>query len=487
MALCSDPSTTVTAQVEAAGYSGVPEAFRQLATWITALFVFFTVTAFFADRRTDSEFALRLRAGQWRWLLLTAWIGFALNNLWKVAPEIGFDVNDHIDYVKYLLANHRIPLAVDGWQMFQSPLVYLISAPFYALFSSLAATTVRMKLMRIFSLVCGVAQVELCYRVSRIVYPEKNDLQIVATTVGSLIPMSLYMSSVFGNEPLAGALTSVLVLLCTWMLSTSPSEQTSRIAVLIGVFWGLAMLTKVTPLLLGPVIILAVMVHRLIMHPGSDRVFTTLRTIFLACFVTCGWYYGRNWIVLGTPFVGGWDPSRGIPWWQDPSYRTWSQVTSFGKCLQQPIYSGVVSFWDAIYSTMWSDGFLSGTIMQADRLPWNVSWMQAGAWLSLLPAACILLGLCRIGLFQSAATKACLLFAAASIGIYLAAVFDLYLQIPIFSAAKSSYMLGLLPCFGILAASGASAVLNFRWLRPIFFGWLGCWSVASYAAYFCIR
>jgi hypothetical protein len=212
-----------------------------------------------------------------------------------------------------------------------------------------------------------------------------------------------------------------------------------------------------------------------------------IRTTFIACFVTTGWYYIRNWVILGSPFVGGWDPSRGIQWWQDPSYRTWTQLISFGAALRQPIYAGVVSFWDAIYSTMWADGFLGGTMLTVDKIPWNIEWMEMGTWLSLLPTACILFGAFRLWSQDLRGARHNLLFAVAAIGIYFAAIIDLYVHVPIFSSAKASYALGLLPCFGVLAAAGSRPFLRIGILRSLFWASLTCWVTATYLAYFCVR
>ena len=50
------------------------------------------------------------------------------------------------------------------------------------------------------------------------------------------------------------------------------------------------------------------------------------------------------------------------------------------------------------------------------------------------------------------AGRPALLISLASIGIYLAAMLDLFMHLPIMSTGKATYMLGLLPCFAILAA-----------------------------------
>ena len=82
--------------------------------------------------------------------------------------------------------------------------------------------------------------------------------------------------------------------------------------------------------------------------------------------------------------------------------------------------------------------------------------------------------------------RAVWLFAVAAIFIYLAAIIDLYVRLPVYSTAKATYTLGLLPCYAVLAAAGAAPLLRFRLPRAILFSALACWAVAAYAAYFIV-
>jgi hypothetical protein len=150
----------------------------------------------------------------------------------------------------------------------------------------------------------------------------------------------------------------------------------------------------------------------------------------------------------------------------------------------RPIYSGAWSLWDSLYSTLWLDGLMSGSISNPARVPWNVRWMEAGAWLALVPMAFLLAGVFSLLRKDLRPLRAVLCFALAAPAVYLVAMIDVYLRMPIYSTAKATYTLGLTPCYAILAAAGASSILRFRWLRPLVFAALVCWAVAAYAAYF---
>ena len=488
--LASDGTTTVPNQIKEAGDPDMFESLSQKWPWLLVIFVAVSTWTWISDAGRKigrAPSTARLTPRRLRWMLMVAWVIMGVNNLWKVPPEIGFDVNDHVDYVKFLLKEHRIPLASDGWQMFQSPLLYLMAAPVYAVCSTVLSPPDCVEFLRIFPLLCGLAQIEILYRTAMVVFPDRDDLQSISISVGALMPMNIYMSNAFGNEPLVGCLTAVLVLLCVKLLRTPSSSRHRHYFVWMGIVWGLALLSKVTPLLLAPLLVSLIFYQSWIVEGSFASGVRRNVSMFASCFVVTGWYYVRNWILLERPFVGGWDPTRGISWWQDPSYRTWSQLLSFGASLKQPLYAGVMSFWDAIYSTMWADGFLSGNFVRIPRNPWNIAWMEVAALLSIVPVVCILAGLITMWMKRNAAACGSLIVAASAIGIYFAAIIDLYVQIPIFSSAKSSYALGLLPCFGILAAAGAEPLLHLRILRSVMVGALSCWATSSFFAFFCLK
>ena len=76
------------------------------------------------------------------------------------------------------------------------------------------------------------------------------------------------------------------------------------------------------------------------------------------------------------------------------------------------------------------------------------------------------------------------IFSSCCLGIYLAALLYVFLTVPNYSAVKSTYALGLMPCFVALIGLGLSAVLQNPTSRAIVGGYLCCWAVCGYLAYF---
>jgi hypothetical protein len=492
----------------AAEYEVAWKGLAALSPWLAGVFAVVFVGTCPAPTTTQNAIWSRWRVTppRVRWALAAAWMILAANDLARIPPHLGFDADRHFDYVKYIATQHALPLASDGWQMFQPPLFYLLAAPWYALLSPFVGDDTVIKILRVLPMLCGLAQIEIVYRTARAVFPGKEDLQIVATMVGGLLPMQIYISLVVGNEPLAGCLTAVLILMCFRLLAEPAPLRRTRFFVCMGVVWGLAILSKVTPLLLTPLIAFAVIWHarlrvgefaadgrQAVRREKQDHAargtwkagLTQLGWVFGACFVTSGWFSLRNWLALGKPLIlGGGDAANEHEWWQDPSYRTWSQLLSFGTSLVRPIYSGAWSMWDSLYSTMWLDGLVIGSISTPARVPWNLRWMEAGAWLALVPMALMVSGAFSPFRNELRSSRAVVGFALAAIAVYLAAMVDVYLRMPIYSTAKATYTLGLIPCYGVLAAAGAAPLMRFRWLRALVFAALACWAVAAYAAYF---
>ena len=422
-------------------------------------------------------------AGGLRWMLLGLWAILALNNIGKIPLGIGMDVAYHMQYIRYIANNGNIPLATEGWQMFQPPLFYLVSAVIYKIFAIFFTPESVERILRIIPLACGVFQVELCYRTVRYVYPDRGDLQVIGTVIGGLLPMNIYISQFAGNEPLAGLLSSIVILLLTRILTSKVAPSKCDL-VSLGVLLGLALLTKMTALLLiFPVAVF--LFHKLaISDPsragGVANALASTMLVLVSALAVSGWYFIRNWAEMGQMVINGWDPSRNIVWWQDPGYRTPAQLLSFGEALLYPILSAVVSIWDGLYSTLWLDGYLSAY----NRPPWNYGFFLSSMWLSLLTTAAIILGILSTLTEFTRKRRRVLLFAVSCVIIYISAILYLFITLPIFSTAKATYALGITPCLAVLGALGFEILTRRPYLKAVMYGGIACWALAAYGAYF---
>jgi Dolichyl-phosphate-mannose-protein mannosyltransferase len=455
-----------------------PESARALRSLLPALGSLFVLAFVWAWRGGRGATPLQLRFG-----LLAFWVALAVNNIARLRAGLGMDVDMHLDYVRELVVGHHLPLASEGGQMMQPPLAYLLYAPLYVAFSKLSAPAME-QAMRILSFACGAAQVELAYRAGRVVFPDRSDLQRVAILVGGLLPINVYLAHAVANEPvvaLFGGATAVAAL----RIAIRERPPAARELVAAGVLLGLALLSKVTAVLLAPALLFAVVVRSL----GPERAIAraaadTARVIGVAALVS-GWYYARNWIVLGAPFVGTWEADVRNPWWQEPGFRTAAQYLRFGEGILHPIFAVRVGLWDGLYSTLWLDGELSAQTTTWSAPPWNVTPLLAGAWLALAPTLALAVG--ALGSFRRADSQPqqrwAQVLAAGTIALYVLATLYHHLMVPFYCAVKGSYLAAATPFFAVLAAAGYAELARARWLGAAVAAGLVCWAANVIATY----
>ena len=435
-----------------------PSCARGLLSWLPLLAAVFAAAWL-------SGFPARAGPSALRWALVVFWALLGLVSAAKLRLGVGFDQQGHVDYINFLVGRHAVPLASDGWQMFQPPLYYAVGAAVLAPLRMMLPPDAALRCLRLLNMLAGAALVEVCARLLRRWWPRRPDLQCAGLLVAGLLPMNLALFQALGNEPLCSLLTA-LTLLALWRWLDG-DERAYR----VGAVWGAALLAKVSPLLLAPALLAAGL--------SRQRWRSELAALLATAALVCGWYYGWVWTNLGRPFVGGWDASRGIHWWQDPGLRVLGHFTRFGGALRQPVYAGLDGFWDALYSSFWGDGFLSGMTSVRAMPPWRYGLMSAGMWLALAPTALIALGLWRAarGRLQLHGR-----LAAGCVAVYVSALLWLYLQLPAYSAGKATYLGGLTPLFGGLAAAGLDALPSGAWRRAASAALAG-WAAAAALAY----
>jgi len=456
----------------------VAEAFFARLPYLVVVFAAVVLLTLFGSGRTRFDRFVPSPSAL-RWALMIALAVLGVNDLVKLPANMGFDADGHIDYIKHLVEKRSLPFANEGLTMFQSPLYYMVTAALYSLLDIFLSYVTVLKAIKIVTVACGAALVEITYRTLNAVYSDRVDLQRLGIVLGGLLPMNIYISQHIGNEPMSGMFTAASIM-AAYSLLLSPGKPYRR-AALVGGFAGLALLSKVSIALLLPGLSVMV-VYAIARREGLRKAAQGFGLFATTAFAVSGWYYIRNWIVLGKPFVGGWENL----WSQDPGYRTPGQFLRFGESLYRPFYSGVNSFWDSLYSSMWSDGFLS-SVIYFDKVPaWNYDLLLATTLLSVVPMLVIIAG----GIISACSLKDMARgerFSAFFVFSFLAGMIYLYLKVPIYSQAKATYMMGLTPCFALLFVRGARPLVRWAVTRAVLYGWMACWAAATYLSFFIVR
>lgn len=416
-----------------------------------------------------------LLLGAWQWVLM---LGLTLLHAWnftRLPPLMGMDMTQHIDYVNYVLRWQALPFADQGWQMFQPPFAYLIAALVETVRAYVAPGLAPLAVLRLLTLACSLSTAWLACRICRLAF-DRASTAAVAMLLAAFLPMSLYMAPAFSNEPFAALFGVLLVLESVRLLKGAPVSR--RACVRIGLWIGLGLLSKPTILLLLPVL-LVLLVWRLrgadVATHGGARWRAVGGVLALGLLISGGWY-GRNILHFGRPFVGGWESGRGADWWQYPGYRVPEHWLRFGESLVRPLYSGLDSFWDSIYSTLWLDGLLSGQIQLAYAPPWNYSFMVSLGLLSLPVTVAMMWGAVRTMCWpKSVFERGLACFAGANLAIFLAAMAGVYGQVAAYSAGKGSYLLCALACLPLLAGLGVDVLMQRTSGRILVGAWAAVW------------
>lgn len=426
------------------------EALVESRNALLALFVAGAVALGLGARRLSRErleslpgSALVLAALAWVWLFVAKIAGIPL--------MIGFDARAHLAYLDFLVEQRALPLATDGWSMYHPPLFYLLAAGLRSLGTAAA---------KVLPWIAGLGLVFLAHGLARRLYRGEPRVALLAVVFAAVLPVNLYSAAYLSNESLH-ALFAGVALLATVDALLAPAS-TLRQALAIGLWLGLAALTKFTVLAIVPVALFFLGVKLLAVERATParsaaRLFASL-AVFLA---VAGWFYARNQLHFGTPVVGNWAlPGADQVWWQQPGFHTFAYYAGFGESLRHPYLSGFTSFWDGVYSTLWGDGFIAGRVYPHERHEfWSYGYMSAGYLLALPVTALLALGgglAVRDALRDAHAGRRAalsfLLTASYAVGF---AFLSLTISLPFFAQAKAPYALCLVPVLAVFFASGA--------------------------------
>lgn len=327
-------------------------------------------------------------------LVLLARAALFFNNLNSLPPSMGFDAEAHGQYIEFIQQRHALPRAADGLQMFQPPLYYLAGVALLDVFNLSMQSEAAVPIVRGLNGVIGLAHCWVIWLCLRMLFPGNLSAQAAGLLLAAFVPPHLYLSQYVTNEPMAGFFATLSLYFCLRVLQQD-GESTSLYFAL-GLALGLALLSRITPVLMLPSVFLA-LGFRLISR-REHRLGVWIRccgTVLLSCLLVCGWQYGRALLQSGGSVLPNWEKDTTAAWWQYPGLRTREYYVHFGQCFISPLFSGIQSFADGIYSTLWGDGLVGGASRLAFRPPWNYDLMNVGIIAAIVPSLLLGLGFVR--------------------------------------------------------------------------------------------
>ena len=422
-------------------------------------------------------------------LFVAAWAITVAGNASHVPSTVGFDADGHLDYINYLLEKGRIPLANEGWQMYQPPLYYWISAAAANAAKSVFNQQYFTSGLKLIPFLCGLGMIFVCFYAAKTVFPDDKPKQVLAAVFAAIVPMNIYISHYISNESLCGFMMALSVL-CTLRLLQSDGKPLKNCFIL-GVVLGVSLLTKYTAFILLPVIAVVLLYEFAVKRRyGFSKILICFAAAIVPMLLIGGWFYLRNWNHFGKIIVANWDPDVLVKWWQDPGYHTYKNFLQFGKVFVYPYFAGFYSFFDSLYSTFWADGQIGGTAEYIYAPPWNYEYMSALYILAIPATILIMAGLIRACIKIFRACSSSWLFILGSIFIIHWSLLLLELKLARYGQTKAFYGLFMIVPVSILFVYGFSLVddffrIRFRIGRILLFGYLGALAIAVFISFHC--
>ena len=419
------------------------------------------------------QLALLFIAGLW---VLLFW-----NNSRWIPLYAGFDARSHLEYIRYIQEQRTLPLPNQGFETYQPPFYYALSAGVLSICRLSIDQTAAFLVLRFLTMSFGIAHFVFIFLSLCLLFPGQPRLQVVGLILAAFVPMQIYLSHYVTNESLVAALAAAAIYFALRVVIRKQSSLSDSIG--LGAFLGVAVLTKATAILLLPAVAGALAMKLIANRSGAVSWVRTLIVPLSVCFLLSGWYYCWVWARFGTPLVGNWNVTTGFAWWQDPGYHVTSDFIRFGRSLVHPLLSGLAGIPDGVYSTLWGDGLWGGLSDAVSRTPWNYSLMIGGYLLALAPAALILIGagsaLRRF--LQRPSTEWFLLLGFCV--IIASAFLFLTLKVASYAQIKAFYMLSaLLPLCSVFVLGWDLLARRHRFLEFICALLLFLWATNSYAS-----
>jgi hypothetical protein len=385
--------------------------------------------------------------------LAAAGIGIRAHNAFRYPIVYGFDSRANWRYIERLTQSWTLPAPDADWATAHPPLFYYASA---ALCRALGnpERDVAVVWIRLISTVLGLLTVALAVGLVRRTDPDDPRRALWAGGLLLFLPVHIYISAMLHEELLVSALISVVVVGVAWDgVRAEPPRRPLWRAAGLGLAAGLALLTKLTGLLVIPV---AAGAYALDGWRRRDARLAVARVAVLVAVALAvgGWYYVRNRVEYGYFYPYGL-PTHRIMFSYPPGERrlgdylrvpfaTWTDPTVLSPDLLR-------SVWGSTYVSVWFDGHRHFLPTRRDAVN------RAGTWillLAILPTAAFLRGLGR-GVVRAvedprSPDPPLLLLVLLTLAGYVAFTW----RNPWFAVLKGSFLLGLSVPFAFYASEG---------------------------------
>jgi len=310
------------------------------------------------------------------------WLVLFVRKALELPLVLGFDAEAHLEYVRFLATEGRVPRPDEGWEMFQPPLYHAAAAGLRALVGAESGTPLERAALRILPGLAGLAGAWLAGRTALRLWPDRPARAALAVGAAGLLPMNLYMSTFASNESVhAGLVGAALCIACALLVTTR--APTGGLAALSATL-GLALATKPSSLPVAGVLVATVGAKLWAVEGRTlGRALAATGALVVGPAVLAGWFYARNWWLFGDPVVTNLDALGDLTYWMPPGFHTPPWFLGFGEALSRPFFASFHSYADGFYASFWGDGYASGR----SGVQYPNPWWDYGTMLAIYPLA----------------------------------------------------------------------------------------------------
>ena len=383
----------------------------------------------------------------------------------------GYDAWGHVAYALFLELYRSAPWADQGWSYFHPPLHYAVG---WAL-AQLGSGEALARGLALWNSAASLATAALAAWLVRLASPERPELALAGFCAVAYLPVHFFMSPMPGNELTETVLGAAS--LVAFVANERRAQPTRSGAAGVGILAGLALLAKFSGLLAVLVPCAALGLRACLRGAwAAPARQAALRAAIVACaaLLLAAPYYARNLRSFGTPF----QLSREFPLVaqverdQPPGRRGLLDYLRLPPALfsdPNPLAPHLLgSVWGSVYLNVWADTYRESDVarvLEAEREERrSTTWMALlglgptalAGWGALLAARDVRRGR-RRGVYLPLAVQG-----AAALVAFVAFTW----RVPLWSALKASYLLGLSLPFAVALARGVEGCLGLR-SRPL--------------------
>jgi hypothetical protein len=379
-----------------------------------------------------------------------------LKNASSFAPQNSpFDFVQHTEYIDYVSDTGWVPRPTDGFQMYQPPLYYWVASWIQG------GTDGSLKRVQYLGAIAGWILALVAWLLVRQWFPRRPVCHVIAALFAVSLPMVLYMAPVVSNEVFAASMIAVAFY---WLVRAQRKMGSYREALMAGVLAGLALLSKFPAVFVLAAACL-LFLQRWLRLKDRRTIHTLVLYVGSAALVS-GWFYTRNLVDFGDPFVKAGDAASGFWYVQQPTYRTAEFYYGFGKVFfHHPERAPWISFVDGHYASFWGDLFRTFHSGDEER---PFFWLSALLVLAFPPTCAMILGLLKsVKHSWLQPTGSTLLLLALPVWTSFALV-SFSIELPFVSVIKAFFFLFLVPVLAVHLVQGR--LLFYRFFQPL--GWM---------------